>query len=123
MLYRVAILICDRPIDAVLNLHGDYFAMFKELLEKAANRFNVEKEIISLQFQPFDVIKEEYPSNLNDFDAYLVTGSSRGKKLIYTFFDLYLFSYRAYLGIREGESFPSSLTEPLISFYFFFKRI
>lgn len=63
---KIAILICDTPADDIRAKFGDYFQLFSELLEGK-----------DFSFTKYDVTNEEYPKRANDFDAYLLTGSSK----------------------------------------------
>ncbi|RPD65431.1 class I glutamine amidotransferase-like protein [Lentinus tigrinus ALCF2SS1-7] len=71
--FRIAILLCDTPIPPVLAEQGDYGSIFRELFRKSRpSDSNV--EFIA---DAFDVRnKQEYPENIDIYDAVLLTGSA-----------------------------------------------
>ena len=70
--YRIAILSCDTPIPPVLAEQGDYGNIFRELFRKSLPS-DKDFEFIA---DAFDVRnKQEYPENIDIYDAVLITGS------------------------------------------------
>jgi len=69
---RLALLICDKPIPAVLETHGDYLAIFTRLFRESLPDPRVE-----FTLEGFDVVhKQEYPSLDVGYDGVIITGSS-----------------------------------------------
>lgn len=75
---RIAMLNADIPVPNVLAKRGSYGNIFHNLLKDSATRlfspFNSQArvEVVS---EDFDVVRGEYPSDLEAFDAILITGS------------------------------------------------
>ncbi|CDO75289.1 hypothetical protein BN946_scf184334.g7 [Trametes cinnabarina] len=73
--YKIAVLLCDTPIPAVLASQGDYGAIFATLFRnslKAAGDPNVQFEV-----DAYDVRNDqEYPKDVDQYDAVLLTGSA-----------------------------------------------
>jgi GMP synthase-like glutamine amidotransferase len=61
---KIGLLICDLPAEPVLNEDGDYVKIFKDTFK--------------IPLVPFQVFKGELPAEkeLNDYDAFIITGSS-----------------------------------------------
>jgi hypothetical protein len=71
MVIRLALLICDTPIPAVLKTHGDYLAIFTRLFKESLPDPQVE-----FTMDGFDVVnKQEYPSLDAAYDGVVITGS------------------------------------------------
>ncbi|KAI8992622.1 class I glutamine amidotransferase-like protein [Pilobolus umbonatus] len=73
---RLALLKCDTPMPIVKDTYGDYYPIFLNIFNKAAD-----KEGIELQMEGFDVVHEgEYPSSEDiqsgKYDGIIITGSS-----------------------------------------------
>lgn len=87
-LLRVGLLIADTPIDIIVDQYGDYTVMFERILRAAVSDRNATcEEQIDLRLKAFQsASKSEFPDvkQINDFDAFLITGSSE-------FFQLYIF--------------------------------
>ena len=66
---KIGILKCDSTNEHFRKQHGDYPDMFISLFR------SVEP---NLEFETYDVILGEYPNNLQDNDAYLISGSRYG---------------------------------------------
>lgn len=67
---RIALLLCDTPIPAVVSLHGDYHVIFGDLLKASL------PENASFTLDPYDVVhKQEYPPDNVEYDGILITGS------------------------------------------------
>lgn len=74
---RIALLTCDTPIDAVRDVHGDYYVMFSTLLTRALPS-TVNKENYVLD--NYDVVNRmEYPAEHEEYDALLITGSGESR--------------------------------------------
>ncbi|KAJ3377280.1 hypothetical protein HDU92_008485, partial [Lobulomyces angularis] len=74
---KFALLKCDTPPPPLLPLHGDYTQIFNNLFE---NVLTHQKHLLKLndsniQCTSFDVINGEYPSNPEQFDLIVLTGS------------------------------------------------
>ena len=63
---NICLLKCGSVRRELLHISGDYEDMFISLFKKFAP---------SLNLSVFDIHKESYPVNLNDYDGYLSTGS------------------------------------------------
>ncbi|KAJ3274073.1 hypothetical protein HDV01_003566 [Terramyces sp. JEL0728] len=57
---KTGLLVCDRPADELVGVHGDYAKMFSDLFGK---------------LDAFDVTKEEYPTNPMEYDQFIISGS------------------------------------------------
>jgi GMP synthase-like glutamine amidotransferase len=58
---KIALLVCDIPIPAVVEKHGDYFQLFTKC-------FN-------LPMDPFHVFNSEFPAADDSYSVYIITGS------------------------------------------------
>ena len=67
---RLALLICDTPIPAVKETHGNYLDVFSRLFRQSLPDPQVE-----FSLDGFDVVKEEYPSLDAGYDGVVITGS------------------------------------------------
>ncbi|KAG2336142.1 class I glutamine amidotransferase-like protein [Suillus weaverae] len=75
---RIAILICDVPVDTIREQHGDYTRIFKTLLEESLKPINETHSADSqttFTLEPFDVRAQVYPKE-DEYDAMLITGSA-----------------------------------------------
>lgn len=75
---RVAILLCDSPLDHAAKKYGSYGGVFRALLEKSAELLKDEIPGIEngLELTSWNVYQlEEYPK-LEEIDAIHITGSS-----------------------------------------------
>lgn len=73
--FRIAILSCDTPIDAVCKKHGDYGAIFTRMLENSAQALNHEAPP-PLEIRTWDVVDgNEYPA-FESVDGVVITGAS-----------------------------------------------
>ncbi|KAG0235240.1 class I glutamine amidotransferase-like protein [Mortierella sp. GBAus27b] len=76
---RVALLVCDNPIEPVAKTHGKYPVLFKDLLLlgldhlKQQGAVNQDTELV---MESFDVRQSEYPKSLDNWDAVMMTGSA-----------------------------------------------
>jgi hypothetical protein len=67
---RIALLICDKPLPPVLSKHGDYHAIFNDLLNASLPKN------ASFILDPYDVVNmQEYPPDNLDYAGILITGS------------------------------------------------
>lgn len=75
---HIAILECDTPLDKVRSKYGGYGEIFTKLLEGAAKELTETKgKDVKVKCSVWDVVeKQEYPEDLEDVDAVLMTGSS-----------------------------------------------
>ena len=78
--FRIAVLLCDTPIEPVRAVQGDYGQIFRTLFRSSlkAVRASLPDEASELDFEidAFDVrTKLEYPENVDEYDAVLLTGS------------------------------------------------
>lgn len=75
---RIAVLECDEPQGRMKEKYGGYGRIFKELLNKGANKV-AEKDGVNrpeLDVSKYDVVNQEIYPKLEDVDAVLLTGSS-----------------------------------------------
>lgn len=71
---RIALLICDTPLDSVVKSYGEYHSIFSALLTRSLPE-GVSKD--SFVLDPYDVEhKMQYPTDLGEYDAIMLTGSS-----------------------------------------------
>jgi hypothetical protein len=69
---HLAVLLCDTPNPSVVERHGDYHAIFQELLESSYPGTE-DKDFI---LDPYDVVqKQEYPEVPDHYAGILLTGS------------------------------------------------
>lgn len=76
---HIAMLNADIPVPKVLAKRGSYGNIFHKLLESSATRLFPPFRSglkVSVTSQDFDVVRGEYPNDLRDFDAILITGSA-----------------------------------------------
>jgi hypothetical protein len=67
---RIALLLCDTPIPAVVSAHGNYHVIFGDLLKASL------PENTTFTLDPYDVVhKQEYPPDDAQYDGILMTGS------------------------------------------------
>lgn len=71
--FRIANLNCDTPVPNVRPKYETYGSMFHPLLVAAARRT---APSVTIESTDFDVVMGNYPENLDDFDALLLTGSA-----------------------------------------------
>jgi hypothetical protein len=90
---RIALLICDVPVDAIQEKHGDYTRIFRTLLEESLQPINHTRLAGSLctskktpeaqlhtdadsqatfTLEPFEVYAQIYPKN-DEYDAMIIT--------------------------------------------------
>ena len=69
---RIALLVCDTPIPAILKQQGDYEAIFTRLFEASRPA-----DVPAFRLDAFDVKKGEYPpeSILDEYLGVVLTGS------------------------------------------------
>ncbi|KAG1765543.1 hypothetical protein EDD22DRAFT_880416 [Suillus occidentalis] len=80
---RIALLICDVPVDTIREQHGDYTRIFGTLLEESLKPINETHSADSqttFTLEPFDVRAQIYP-NEDEYDAILITGSGAWKQI------------------------------------------
>ena len=93
---RIALLICDVPVDTVREKHGDYTRIFGTLLEESLKPLNHTRSAGSLciskgpwdeaqphitdpdsqtsfTLEPFDVRAPVYPKDVEEYDAMIIT--------------------------------------------------
>jgi GMP synthase-like glutamine amidotransferase len=74
---KIALLIADRPADVVVEQYGDYNKMFKDLLSAGCLSLrNRQQADLEVEWTSFDLHKLQIPTNPQQFDAMLITGSS-----------------------------------------------
>lgn len=72
---RIALLICDVPMDAIQEKHGDYTKIFGTLLEESLQPINdtrLADSQATFTLEPFDVYVQIYPKN-DEYDAMIIT--------------------------------------------------
>ncbi|KAJ3036099.1 hypothetical protein HDV00_003075 [Rhizophlyctis rosea] len=74
---RIAVLVCDLPIQAVCDNYGDYATQFNNLFLKAGELYSTTYKPITVETIPFDVTKQQYPADPEEFKYYVMTGSSK----------------------------------------------
>ena len=63
---RVAILNCDFIKKEFAETYGQYPEMFRHIIKKSG---------LTFVYESFNILEFDYPTSLNDFDLYLITGS------------------------------------------------
>jgi len=66
---KLGILKCDSVNTALVNQHGEYSDMFIDLLSPTSS---------ALTFSIYDIERHQFPKNISECDAYLITGSRHG---------------------------------------------
>jgi GMP synthase (glutamine-hydrolysing) len=72
---RVAVLVCDTPIQPVLEQYGDYYAIFQALMKQGFKDLELSDEV-DVEFSGYHVVNNPQFPKLQDYDALLMTGSS-----------------------------------------------
>lgn len=71
MVLRLALLVCDTPLPAVVQTHGDYLPIFTRYFRASLPNSQVE-----FSLDGFDVVhKQEYPPLDAGYNAIVITGS------------------------------------------------
>lgn len=71
MVVRLALLICDTPLPAVVEAHGNYLAIFSRFFKSSLPNPQVE-----FSLDGFDVVKkQEYPPLDAGYDGIVISGS------------------------------------------------
>ncbi|KAG1733882.1 uncharacterized protein EDB91DRAFT_1084272 [Suillus paluster] len=82
---RIALLICDEPVDAIREKHGDYTRIFGTLLEESLKPINHTRSAdsqMTFTLEPFHVYSQVYPKD-DEYDAMIITEAEKWiKKLI-----------------------------------------
>jgi hypothetical protein len=74
---HVSILVCDTPIQPVLDKYGDYYAMFQALLRQGFKDLEIsESKDIMVEFSEHQMVDNSRFPDLENVDAVLLTGSS-----------------------------------------------
>ncbi|KAG2751575.1 hypothetical protein P692DRAFT_20846867 [Suillus brevipes Sb2] len=74
---RIALLICDVPVDAIHEKHGDYTRIFRTLLEESLQPINharLADSQATFTLEPFEVCAQIYPK-IDEYDAMIITGA------------------------------------------------
>lgn len=77
---RIALLICDVPVDAIHEKHGDYTRIFRTLLEESLQPINharLADSQATFTLEPFEVCAQIYPK-IDEYDAMIITGAGAG---------------------------------------------
>ena len=74
--YKIAVLLCDTPLPAIVASQGDYGRIFETLFRNALREAGgPETEFV---VDAYDVRNEQvYPQDVDQYDAVLLTGSGR----------------------------------------------
>ena len=77
---RLALLVCDTPIQTVREKYGTYLDVFKSFLDNSLSSNSEALGTIEWTLEGFDVVQGVYPSPSdlegdNAFDGILITGS------------------------------------------------
>lgn len=74
---RIALLICDVPVDAIHEKHGDYTRIFRTLLEESLQPINharLADSQATFTLEPFEVCAQICPK-IDEYDAMIITGA------------------------------------------------
>lgn len=73
---RLALLLCDTPIESVRSTHGTYLDIFRSLLENSLERTRPGAQV-DWSLDGYDVVQQDYPTDnkLAQYDAVLISGS------------------------------------------------
>lgn len=69
MTLQIGILECDHAIPDLVDKHGEYPQMFSNLVRTGEN---------TIEFRNYDLINDEFPTDISACDAYIITGSKFG---------------------------------------------
>ncbi|KAI0360714.1 class I glutamine amidotransferase-like protein [Trametes cingulata] len=73
--YKIAVLLCDTPLPAILASQGDYGAIFETLFRNSLQA--VGDRDVEFVVDAYDVRNEQvYPKDVDQYDAVLLTGSA-----------------------------------------------
>lgn len=73
---RIAILLCDKPVESIETLYGNYYQMINTLLSNSCALYNhLYKTNIEMEYFMFDATNNQLPSIEDSFDVYILTGS------------------------------------------------
>lgn len=78
-LIRVAIFECLELADNIAQVRGQFGDVFAAWLHKAALSYNDRrppKQHVRIKTTAYDVVKDHYPSSLDEIDAIIVSGST-----------------------------------------------
>lgn len=84
---RIAVLVCDTPVQPVLEKYGDYYAIFQGLLKQGFQDLELPEEL-DVQFSGYHVVENPQFPELHDYDAVLMTGSSELSQQIHGDYNL-----------------------------------
>ncbi|KAI1317397.1 hypothetical protein EDD11_008461 [Mortierella claussenii] len=77
--FRIALLVCGTPIPPVAEAFGEYPAIFRNFANRGLEDLK-QKGILEQQtelfLEGFDVRENNYPENLQDWDAIMISGSA-----------------------------------------------
>ena len=77
--FRIAVLVCDVPLEQTKERFGGYGGMFDVLLQRSVGTLN-RPDLIDpnsgLDIQKWDIVNGDQYPKLEDIDAILITGSS-----------------------------------------------
>lgn len=78
---KIALLVCDTLIKDVVDEHGDYPVLYSQLLADA-----LPNQPFTLD--PYDVVQQVYPEDLDKYDAIMLSGSGTGQNYSRVFITL-----------------------------------
>ena len=75
----IALLVCDTPLDSIVQNYGDYHVLFTNLLHASGKQLGIHDIADKCKLDAYDVVHEmAYPTEaqLDAYDGLLITGSS-----------------------------------------------
>ncbi|KAL1944062.1 hypothetical protein VTO73DRAFT_3880 [Trametes versicolor] len=73
--YKIAVLLCDTPLPAILAANGNYGAVFEKLFRNSLPSSSIPDAEFTVD--AYDIRNEQvYPEDVDQYDAVLLTGSS-----------------------------------------------
>lgn len=68
---RIALFLCDTPVQPVVDVDGDYIRIFNEFVRKS-----IPSDDVTYVMDPYDVRnKMEYPEDIDKYHGIMMTGS------------------------------------------------
>lgn len=80
--FRLAVLECDVPFPGVVEVHGSYGDIFRDLLGKGMRGLEGAQGKTELQVTKWDVVNAHVYPVFEDFDGLLISGSSKWKEML-----------------------------------------
>lgn len=78
--YKIAVLLCDTPLPAILAANGNYGAVFEKLFRNSLPSSSIPDAEFTVD--AYDIRNEQvYPEDVDQYDAVLLTGSCKSRHM------------------------------------------